>query len=51
MKFIIYTISGSAFMLVGILALFFLTHRAVGTFDMFRHQRRREGAADRPPRR
>ena len=34
MKFIIYTITGSAFMLVGILALFFST--AVGTFDIFR---------------
>jgi len=34
MKFIIYTISGSAFMLVGILALFFTT--GVGTFDLFR---------------
>jgi NADH-quinone oxidoreductase subunit M len=33
MKFIIYTIAGSAFMLVGILALFFLT--GVGTFDLF----------------
>ncbi|MGE3269446.1 MAG: NuoM family protein [Chloroflexota bacterium] len=31
MKFIIYTIAGSAFMLVGILALFFTT--GVGTFD------------------
>jgi NADH-quinone oxidoreductase subunit M len=34
MKFIIYTIAGSAFMLVGILALFFTT--GVGTFDLFR---------------
>ena len=34
MKFIIYTITGSAFMLVGILALFFTT--GVGTFDLFR---------------
>lgn len=35
MKFIIYTISGSAFMLVGILALFFLTAtpNAPGSFD------------------
>jgi NADH-quinone oxidoreductase subunit M len=33
MKFIIYTIAGSAFMLVGILALFFTT--GVGTFDLF----------------
>jgi NADH-quinone oxidoreductase subunit M len=33
MKFIIYTISGSAFMLVGILALFFLT--GLGTFGLF----------------
>ena len=33
MKFIIYTIAGSAFMLVGILALFFTT--GSGTFDMF----------------
>ena len=32
MKFIIYTISGSAFMLVGILALFFLT--GAGTFHL-----------------
>ena len=32
-KFIIYTISGSAFMLVGILALYFLTGR--GTFELF----------------
>jgi NADH-quinone oxidoreductase subunit M len=37
MKFIIYTISGSAFMLVGILALFFLTSSPTGggTFDLF----------------
>ncbi|MDP8923855.1 MAG: NADH-quinone oxidoreductase subunit M [Chloroflexota bacterium] len=36
-KFIIYTISGSAFMLVGILALFFLTSApGAGTFDLFR---------------
>ena len=34
MKFIIYTVSGSAFMLVGILALFFTT--GAGTFDLFR---------------
>jgi len=36
MKFIIYTISGSAFMLVGILALFFLTASpsGSGSFDM-----------------
>ncbi|HZO27513.1 MAG TPA: NuoM family protein [Chloroflexota bacterium] len=34
MKFIIYTIAGSAFMLVGILALYFTT--GVGTFDLFR---------------
>src|SRR5215213_956579 len=36
MKFIIYTISGSAFMLVGILALFFLTAspNTGGSFDM-----------------
>jgi len=36
MKFIIYTISGSAFMLVGILALFFLTASptGAGSFDM-----------------
>jgi NADH-quinone oxidoreductase subunit M len=34
MKFIIYTITGSAFMLVGILALFFST--GLGTFDLFR---------------
>ena len=40
MKFIIYTIAGSAFMLVGILALFFTT--GVGTFDLFRDQRRRQ---------
>jgi len=33
MKFIIYTIAGSAFMLVGILALYFTT--GVGTFDLF----------------
>ena len=33
MKFIIYTIAGSAFMLVGILALFFTT--GVGSFDLF----------------
>jgi NADH-quinone oxidoreductase subunit M len=33
MKFIIYTITGSAFMLVGILALFFTTQ--AGTFDLF----------------
>ena len=43
MKFIIYTIAGSAFMLVGILALFFTT--GVGTFDLFPDQRRRQGAA------
>jgi NADH-quinone oxidoreductase subunit M len=38
MKFIIYTITGSAFMLVGILALFFLTASPSGggTFDMTR---------------
>jgi NADH-quinone oxidoreductase subunit M len=37
MKFIIYTISGSAFMLVGILALFFLTSSPSGggSFDLF----------------
>jgi NADH-quinone oxidoreductase subunit M len=37
MKFIIYTITGSAFMLVGILALFFLTSSPTGggTFDLF----------------
>jgi NADH-quinone oxidoreductase subunit M len=34
MKFIIYTITGSAFMLVGILALFFSA--GLGTFDLFR---------------
>ena len=34
MKFIIYTVTGSAFMLMGILALFFTT--GVGTFDLFR---------------
>jgi NADH-quinone oxidoreductase subunit M len=34
MKFIIYTVTGSAFMLVGILALFFYT--GVGSFDLFR---------------
>jgi NADH-quinone oxidoreductase subunit M len=34
MKFIIYTVTGSAFMLIGILALFFTT--GVGTFDLFR---------------
>lgn len=37
MKFIIYTITGSAFMLVGILALFFTTSTPTsgGTFDLF----------------
>ena len=37
MKFIIYTIAGSAFMLVGILALFFTTSTPTtgGTFDLF----------------
>jgi NADH-quinone oxidoreductase subunit M len=37
MKFIIYTIAGSAFMLVGILALYFLTGpvTGIGTFDLF----------------
>ena len=37
MKFIIYTISGSAFMLVGILALVFLVSSPSGgpTFDLF----------------
>jgi NADH-quinone oxidoreductase subunit M len=34
MKFIVYTVTGSAFMLVGILALFFTT--GLGTFDLFR---------------
>jgi len=34
MKFIIYTVSGSAFMLIGILALYFFT--GAGTFDLFR---------------
>jgi NADH-quinone oxidoreductase subunit M len=34
MKFIIYTVTGSAFMLIGILALFFST--GLGTFDLFR---------------
>ncbi len=34
MKFILYTVTGSAFMLIGILALFFTT--GVGTFDLFR---------------
>ena len=42
MKFIIYTIAGSAFMLVGILALFFTT--GVGS-STCRDQRGRQGAA------
>ncbi len=34
MKFIIYTVTGSAFMLIGVLALYFST--GLGTFDLFR---------------